>query len=318
MTRFKNILFPTDFSDCARHAEAYAVAFAACAKGTLHVCHAIDTAYLAYFAMYGQTVVVDPKLDEIQAQAKADLAAVADRAKERGAQAKTYLLSGSPISQTLDLARQIDADLIVVGTHGRTGFEKVLLGSTCEAVIRRSPAPVLAVKEREHEFVKNGGLIELNRILVPCDFSGPSKEAVPIAAALAREFKAKAALIHVIDVRAQYPQFLPGMGLPNTEPLHSSAAAMLKDVAAQFGGVEVETRVADGIPHREIVTSVDAQNIDLVVMGTHGRTGLGHALLGSTAEKVVRVARCPVLTVRPEAARHAAEPEGAGAAAAKR
>lgn len=318
MTRFKNILFPTDFSDCARHAEAYAVALAARSKGTLHICHAIDTAYLAYFAMYGQTVVVDPKLDEIQAQAKADLAAAADRAKARGAKADTYLLSGSPVSQTLDLARQTNADLIVIGTHGRTGFEKVLLGSTCEAIIRRSPAPVLAVKEREHEFVKDGGLIELNRMLVPCDFSGPSKEAAPIAAALAREFKAKVTLLHVIDVRAQYPQFLPGMGLPNLGPVHASAAAMLKDAAGQFEGLEVETRVVDGIPHREIVTAVDAQNVDLVIMGTHGRTGIGHALLGSTAEKVVRVARCPVLTVRPEAARHAAEPEGAGTAAAKR
>jgi nucleotide-binding universal stress UspA family protein len=141
------------------------------------------------------------------------------------------------------------------------------------------------------------------RILVPIDFSDASRAALEAAAELAKRFSAKVALFHAYPVPGY--TFPDGSFVASTkmmEELSEQANRHLvewKTLAEGMGVGPVETATAVGEPAYEIVTFAKEQDVDLIVLGTHGRTGLQHALMGSVAERVVRKAACPVLTVRP-------------------
>ncbi len=146
-------------------------------------------------------------------------------------------------------------------------------------------------------------MIELKKILVPTDFSDYSKFALKYACELAGRFEADLHVLHVLqDLVAMVPE--PGMAFPlpgdyMAELKESSERALSKLIdSAELSDTNVVRETREGPPFLEIIRYAKENNIDLIVMGTHGRTGLAHALLGSVAEKVVRKAPCPVLTVR--------------------
>lgn len=150
--------------------------------------------------------------------------------------------------------------------------------------------------------LEEGMTMEIRQILAPTDFSEYSKEAVAYAFELAQKFGAKLLLLHVIEMPA-YPVegFVPpSIGSTLIEDLERQAWADLAQVLpeAQTDKVAVTRQVVVGIPYRKIVDVAAAEKADLIVMATHGRTGLGHLLIGSVAERVVRTAPCPVLTIR--------------------
>jgi len=147
-------------------------------------------------------------------------------------------------------------------------------------------------------------MIELNKIVVPTDFSDYAKHAVPYACTLADRFGSELHLLHVLqDLVTFVPE--PGLAFPPPgdylEELETSARKALTQVLdpAWEGGKSIVRVICQGTPFLEILRYAKQNDIDLIVMGTHGRTGLAHMLLGSVAEKVVRKAPCPVLTVRP-------------------
>lgn len=143
--------------------------------------------------------------------------------------------------------------------------------------------------------------MKIRRIVCPTDFSAPAGAAVEYAAEMARAFGAELLLLHVIPAM-NYPLRSFGMAwpLPNLhEELRAHAAAEIEKVKKGIGpGVTVRTELRDGDAHAQVLACAKANSADLIVMGTQGHTGLKHALLGSTAERVVRLAECPVLTVR--------------------
>lgn len=150
--------------------------------------------------------------------------------------------------------------------------------------------------------IEEGMTMEIRQILAPTDFSEYSKEAVAYAFELAQKFGAKLLLLHVIEMPA-YPVegFVPpSIGSTLIEDLERQAWADLAQVLpeAQNDKVALTRQVVVGIPYRKIVEVAAAEKADLIVMATHGRTGLGHLLIGSVAERVVRTAPCPVLTIR--------------------
>ena len=148
--------------------------------------------------------------------------------------------------------------------------------------------------------------MDIRHILAPTDFSDYSKKALSDALDLAQTFGAKLSLLHVIEP-PPYPieGFVPSaVGADLLGDLEQQTSAELAQVLpdAQEAKVEVTRAVAIGSPSQKIVETAEAEHVDLIVMATHGRTGLSHLLIGSVAERVVRTAPCPVLTIRPPAA----------------
>ncbi len=147
-------------------------------------------------------------------------------------------------------------------------------------------------------------VVSLNNILCPYDFSECSKHALKFAIEFATAYKAKLHLLHVFDIRVyDYGEPIFGIsvlpqdaiGTIKTE-LANSIPEKVKNELSASGGLE--TIAVPGVPFYEIIKFAKENEIDLIVIGTHGRTGIAHILLGSVAEKVVRKASCPVLTVR--------------------
>ena len=299
METMRKILLGTDFSASGKHAQQYAFALAKRSGAELHIAHAVDTAYPTYAGVYGFGVPVDLHIEEVRRHAKERLEEVVEEAAAAGISAQPHLLDGRSAEEVVELARQLECNLIVVATHGRSGFDHFVFGSTCERIVRYATTPVLTVKSHEKEFVDVDGEIHINRILCPCDLSETSEEAVPLAAGMCTIFDAELVLMHVVDSRVEYPLLMPEAQPPTAAELRTLAAERLDALAKSVPHVRSKVEIVSGVAHLEIGSSAQEDDIDLVVMTTHGRRGLPLALLGSTAEKVVRSARVPVLTARP-------------------
>ena len=147
--------------------------------------------------------------------------------------------------------------------------------------------------------------MEIRHILVPTDFSESSKRALDAAVGWARTFRAKLTLLHVVELPSYVTDGHAPVHLSTAlrDDLQASAQRELARLLPEGSGtpVEVAHRVIVGAPHQQILEAAAAEQIDLIVMATHGRTGLSHLVMGSVAEKIVRTAPCPVLTIRPTA-----------------
>ena len=143
-------------------------------------------------------------------------------------------------------------------------------------------------------------MISLKKILCPINHSDCSKEALKYAVSLAMKDEAKLLLLHVIDIRS-FNEGLDAMStqIPNEETLEQLRAKLLDCIPEEIrDDMDVEATVIQGIPFAEIISTAKKKEIDMIVIGSHGRTGLKHMMMGSVSEKVVRKAPCPVLTVR--------------------
>ena len=197
----------------------------------------------------------------------------------------------------------MDASLIVMGTHGRGGIARVLMGSVAEKVVRTAPCPV---------FTTNGALRAsakgFRRILVPTDFSAPSDAALDCARRLAAGF---AASVHLLHVLTEVSDRETGSELFVSEPPEARSIRLIdardrlkhRITADDRVTLRATSEVIFGSPAQIIVDYAADNYFDLIVMGTHGRTGMAHLLVGSVAERVVRTAGCPVFTTQ-----HAWEP----------
>ena len=215
-----------------------------------------------------------------------------------------HLFSGRPFEEICRLAREIDADLIILGSRGYSGLKRVLLGSTAERVIRYASCPVLVPRGQRFKAVIGAARrmrLTLRNILVPVDFSDCSVAAVNYGVFLAKKFNAGMRLLHSVDLNIQF--------LVQSRVAGALAAAFKGDEIAaenqmkEFRNIHIpanircETEVLIGSPVDQICASSRKREIDLVAISTHGRTGVQHALIGSVAERVVRHAECPVLVV---------------------
>lgn len=303
MTNFKKILFPTDFSENSEHAALYAKALAARSGGTIDCVYVVDMGYDLNGptgGVYATAADMQRSSDAILAHAQEELDALVRKEHLLGAEVVAHLRAGHAAEEIVKLSVELETDLIVMSTRGRSALNRLIFGGTCDKVLRLASAPVLTVKAEEHEFVHGEKhSIDIKRVLCPVDFSHFSHAALPLASNLCREFGATAILAHVVDSRMDYPDWTAQVALNNSANVAKSAEKDIAKVAAELTGFPVEQNVSVGIPYRTLVDLANSENIDLIVMPTHGRHGLSHALLGSVAEKMVRYASCPVLTVRP-------------------
>jgi nucleotide-binding universal stress UspA family protein len=213
------------------------------------------------------------------------------------------LLEGDAVATIVGAAAEAGAGLICMGTHGRTGPGRLLLGSVAEGVLRTAPCPVLTAKvapPSSGEEVRSDGVVlwPLKTILCPTDFSENSADAFGLACSLARDHGARLIALHVTTV----PDLAyTGYGAPGAPLLKGEYLGTVRQSLAELQagpGVKIERLLEEGDPPGEILRVAAETGADLIVIGTHGRTGLRHLLMGSVAEQVVRKAKSPVLSVR--------------------
>lgn len=289
---FQRILCPIDFSAGSSYAARVAARIAKRDGAELALVHVLDWSIVASLDGYSVSPQV---LEQLQGDAERGLETAKRDALANGAKrVTTKLLTGAPWDRITGF---VDADpiidLIVMGTHGRTGLKRVLLGSVAERVVRHARCPVLAIRERAE-------LAPFRTILCPIDFSASSRHAVDLAAKLVEPGGAGITLLHAIELPVAYSGELPMPDL--AEALDKEATRLLAQWAAELKkkvSVPVTTRSRVGNAGAQTLAVLDDESFDLVVTGSHGRTGIKRALLGSVAEKIVRHAPCPVLVARP-------------------
>jgi len=291
----QKILVTTDFSDDSRAGVHYAAALAKKLNADVALLHVIEPrSWMDQFEAR--------KDSELVTLARAGLAKLAKREVGGDVTVTSSVRTGKPFHEITTAAREAATDFIVISTHGHAGVARVMLGSTAERVVRHAPCPVLIVPARESP--KRAGKeppIKLKKILVPIDFSTISKDALPYALLLAGHFGAELVLLHIVE---KFPiDYLLGGELANqtTVPMLKQAEVDLERMAGTLSkgtGVKTTVVVRDGKPFEEICHASKTVGADMVVLTTHGYTGLKHVWLGSTAERVVRHAPCPVLVVR--------------------
>jgi nucleotide-binding universal stress UspA family protein len=234
-------------------------------------------------------------LEEILRNARAQLKAVAESPEFSRLRVEIDVHTGKPFVELITVCRQWRGDLIVVGVSGRHAGR--FLGSTAERVLRKAPTPVLVAKRLFTHGPKT--------ILVPTDFSSGAKQAAEEALALTRAFGGRTVFLHVRERRTLFPPaygVAPVLSPITVETLEPEWQRFLHELPLG-GGLEWEQQTREGDAAQTIVDAATDMGAELIVMGTHGRTGLAHMLLGSVTEKVVRLAECSILTVRPDAHR---------------
>ena len=264
------------------------------AHAALYLLHVVEP-YPFYQKMRFPSVPAEAMLEEVVLKVRAQLNDLATSPPLSRLQVETDSHIGKPFVEIIKACRSWNANLIVVGVSPR-GADR-FLGSTGERVLRKAPIPVLLVKRELTQGPKT--------VLIPIDFSSSSKEAAEEGLALVRGFGGRAVFLHVLDIRYIYPAaygvepiVLPPLTPDDLEPDWQDFLSKLP-----LDGILWEKQTREGPAARCIAEAAAELSADLVVIGTHGRTGVAHMLLGSVAEAVARASDCSVLTVRPDAFR---------------
>ncbi|GAB3311938.1 universal stress protein [Haloplanus rallus] len=286
---FDTILFPTDGSDGAEAAFGHVLDLAEAHDATVYVLNVADTTRDSVTQIQGQVI------DALEREGARVVQETAGRASDRGVATVTEVLQGEPYSTVVDYAAANDVDVIVMPTHGRRGLERFLLGSTTERVIRRADVPVLTLRPDDDVRVRH----PYRNVLVPTDGSATADAALDLALDLTAAEGAGLHLLSVVDVTSLGIDVRTDIAV---ESLEESAADVVESATAtanEAGVTPAATAVELGTSVARVVRSyVDDHDVDLVVAGTHGRTGFDRYVLGSVTEKLVRASPVPVLTVR--------------------
>jgi len=289
--KISKILVPVDFSPFAGYATDYAIYFAEKYNAEITLFHAI--------VLYETGVDEEShvrQMEEIIRRKEKTSHAMLDKHEGKYAKAALKLRSetarGVSASDTiLEHLAENDYDLIVMGTHGRTGLKNLIYGSVAEKIVRLSAIPVMTVHNGPDRQV------DIKKILVPVDFSENSRKGADRALDLAKEFGAKVEFLHVIEQQL-HPSFHV-VGIESIFAINPDLKKISSEKLREFVPSDLESgyTVMEGSAPQTIVEYAKENKFDLIVMSTRGFTGIDHLLIGSTTERVVRLAECPVLTV---------------------
>lgn len=294
--RFRHILVTTDFSESSRQALPWAAEFAAQFGARLTLAYVFPTTLPAELSHIG--VVLEQ--ERLAAESRRRLLRFREQELPAQLPVETVVLEGGPAHEITRLAKDSEADLILMATHGHTGLKHLWLGSTTERIVRHAPCPVLAVREQPVPVRFPGAVLcRFQHILVPTDFSEAGRQALRYAAAFARPCGGEITLAHVIEP-PPYPEFgyahIPAKEAGLRQQAREKLDAQCVELTA--AGVKATPVVRHGNAFLEIAEHAREQSADLIVIAPHGCNAIARALLGSTAERVVRHAPCPVLVVR--------------------
>ena len=300
MKPLRQILVPIDLGKASSDALERAVALARTFDAAITVVHVVDVPSYAYSAMaFSVADLLTPLEEAAQTQIDAAVAAI----RPTLPRIRCVVRRGVAVEEILSAIGGTKADLVVMGTHGRQGLSHAFLGSVAEKIVRVSPVPVLTVRETDDTAAGAAprALRPIHRILAPTDFSGASTYAVDWAIDFAAVLGASVTIMHA------YEYSLLGLDgglssgeLDASQRLREAARdALRQTVESRSGrGVLVTGLLREGIAWGAIAQlAASDTETDLIVMGTHGRQGVARVLIGSVAEKVVRMSRVPTITV---------------------
>jgi nucleotide-binding universal stress UspA family protein len=299
MLQLQKILFPTDFSRCAEQALAHAVFLAEKYDAEIHVLHVVTLFKDQPGILSNEITETEETIRKFEDIAEKQLNKVVD--SKGSDDMKIITVTKREVSAApaiLEYVSDNDIDLIVMGTHGRRGLGHLLLGSAAEEVVRLAACPVFTIRELKEP----KPVMQVNNILVPVDFSNYSGKALAYASEIAQSYKAQLQVLHIIE-ETMHPAFsvtgkssifdlVPGI----KDDSRKRAEKMIKEFVSDK--VKSKVFIQGGRAASDIIKFANENSSDLIVIATHGLTGLEHMLLGSVTEKVVRMAHCPVFTVK--------------------
>lgn len=294
--RIREVLWPTDLSECAEAALPHAASWCRRHGARLHALHVGAFDERDPFDPAHHVEEPDAMWSRMQAFMEVEVREALARVGALDLEVRTTAVRGDPAKGILRTVDEAGIDLLVMGTHGRSGIRSLLIGSVTEEVLHEAPCPVLAVRRREPEEPP----MPPSRVVVPLDFSPYAAPAVRIAREIAAPFHASLLLLHVVE-----EVIVPEFYFPAAPPflgdarLHEKAERRLREVFLEAGGptAQVEYHVLEGRAALDIARFAKESGADLIVLPTHGLSGVDRLLLGSTADKVLRRAQCPVFVL---------------------
>jgi nucleotide-binding universal stress UspA family protein len=297
MERIRSIVVPTDFSALAEAAAARAANLARLDGAAVHIVHALAVPLVA--DPYGSSLPTNlgDLWEALRRAAQQQVDQTRKAIEAKGVSIVTAQVSDSldPIGSIAEAVRAHGADLIVMGTHGRRGLQRAFLGSVTERALGTLDRPILAVKEDAESAAK-----PISKIVLAVDFSPHSDRAVEVAASLAARLSASVDVVHAFDLPADYNPYLSAAGTEIERKIESNILGRLEAIREQLGQRKIRVHTHFRRGHSDAVITDLATQIgcQLIVMGTRGLTGLQHVLLGSVAERTLRMAPCSVLCVK--------------------
>ncbi|MCU4925766.1 universal stress protein [Halobacteria archaeon AArc-dxtr1] len=293
MSRFiDSILIPTDNSEGALAGAKRAIALASRTGADVHVLSVVAVRS----DVEGITDAAESMYASLEDEAEDAVETIAEmvRSHDTDLEVTTSVTRGTPFQSIREYATRREIDLIAMGTKGRDGLDRVLLGSVTENVLRTARTPVLAVPP-------NAGAGEIDEItfddlLLPTDGSDGAAIATEWGIALASRLESMIHAVYSVDTSRALTANAPDELLGALEQQGEDAMATVREQAID-AGVSVSGAITSGSPADIILTSATERDVDLIVMGTHGRTGIGQWFLGSVTENVVREADTPVFCV---------------------
>lgn len=292
MLKLERILCPMDFSEFSAKSYEYAHSLAYHYGAKLFVEHVVQPLTMAY-PYYAFPDSVNQVYCDLTTDAEKHLREFVQKYQWNGIHPEFVVQEGFVTDSILAFAEKRSIDLIVMGTHGRRGVDRLTMGSVTEQVLRKAHCPVLAVRKPTHDFVKpleKTEPVQLKKILFCTDFSEHSDRALQYALSLAMEYNVELTLLHVLD------------NIPSSTDIQAETSRVLRELERPIpedtrNWCVVKATVRIGKPYQEIIQAALETQTDLVVMGVRGRNALDLALFGSTTHRVIQLGPCPVLAV---------------------
>jgi nucleotide-binding universal stress UspA family protein len=302
MRPFKHILCPVDFSDFSRRAVKVARGLAGDFEAQLHLFHVLDIR-----AFSPAEAALAPKIDAANRRRVEDQ--MARLAESEGlSPGQVEIAEGLPHKAIVQKAEELPVDLVVMGTHGISGFERLLLGSVTEKVLHQVQVPLLAVSQK----VPDSALAaeekrRFQTVLVATDLGADAVETVEYALSLGMKYNSRTLILHVVPPPMAFfgPMEAPWMGSVEIEDVsdrlkkdsHKRLEELIPERLRET--CEPEFLVREGAPSATILDLARERDVDLIVVGAHGHGKSDLGWVGSTCHRVMRAAKCPVLAVRP-------------------
>jgi len=292
--KIKRILCPIDFSEFSASAYQHALSVAEHYRAKLVAQHIVEMWRHPSGDFAASAGVYEEYSQALRESGKEQLQEFVKKHTNDEIQPELVVQTGVAADSILSFAQLQKADVIVMGTHGRRGFDRLMLGSVTDRVMRTAPCPVLVASKPPQGSVavgkERGHVHHLSRILFCTDFSENSGGALKYAISATAEYDAELTLLHVLE------------GVPSqaeTEEAMAAAAERLDKLIPLEGRktLKIKTAVRIGKPYAQIIQVALETQIDLVTMGVRGRGALDVAVFGSTTYRVMQLGSCPVLAV---------------------